>query len=82
MSEDVAKYSKTLRKFKVLAKSLPRQDCKSYASPYAKFDKIRGKEDEKEIPQSRVLYNRLDMAYTLISYPHTRHYRRMVRKAV
>lgn len=43
MSEDVAKYSKTLRKFKVLAKSLPRQDCKSYVSPYAKFDKIRRK---------------------------------------
>lgn len=43
MSEDVAKYSKTLRKFKVLAKSLPRQDRKSYVSPYAKFDKIRRK---------------------------------------
>lgn len=43
MSEDVAKYSKTLRKFKVLAKSLPRQDCKSYASPYAKFDRLKKK---------------------------------------
>ena len=41
MSEDVAKYSKALRKFKALAKSLPRQDRKSYVSPYAKFDKIR-----------------------------------------
>lgn len=43
MSEDVAKYSKTLRTFKVLAKSLPRQERKSYVSPYAKFDKIRRK---------------------------------------
>lgn len=41
MSEDVAKYSKALRKFKVLAQSLPRQDRKSYVSPYAKFDKIK-----------------------------------------
>lgn len=43
MSEDVAKLSKTLRKFKVLAKSLPRPRRKSYESPYAKFDKIRRK---------------------------------------
>lgn len=43
MSEDVDKYSKALRKFKVLAQSLPRQDRKSYVSPYAKFDKIRRK---------------------------------------
>lgn len=43
MSEDVAKYSKALGKFKVIAKSLPRQDRKSYVSPYAKFDKIRRK---------------------------------------
>ena len=43
MSEDMAKYSKALRKFKVLAKSLPRQDRKSYVSPYAKFDKMRRK---------------------------------------
>lgn len=43
MSEDVDKYSKALRKFKVLAKSLPRQDRKSYVSPYAKFDKFRRK---------------------------------------
>lgn len=43
MSEDVAKYSKALRKVKVLAKRLPRQDRKSYVSPYAKFDKIRRK---------------------------------------
>lgn len=43
MSEDVAKYSKALRKFKALAKSLPRKGRKSYVSPYAKFDKIRRK---------------------------------------
>lgn len=43
MSEDVAKFSKELRKFKVLAKSLPRQSRKSYISPYAKFDRIRKK---------------------------------------
>ena len=43
MSEDVAKYSKTLRTFRVLAKTLPRQDRKSYVSPYAKFDKMRRK---------------------------------------
>ena len=43
MSEDVAKYSKALRKFKVLAQSLPRQERKSYVSPYAKFDRIRRK---------------------------------------
>lgn len=41
MFEDVDKFSKALRKFKVLAKSLPRQNCKSYVSPYAKFDKMR-----------------------------------------
>lgn len=43
MSEDVDKYSKALRKFKVLAKSLPRQNRKPYVSPYAKFDRIRRK---------------------------------------
>ncbi len=43
MSEDVDKYSEALRKFKVLAKSLPRQDRKPYESPYAKFDKINRK---------------------------------------
>lgn len=47
MSEDVDKYSKALRKFKVLAKSLPRQDRKSYVSPYAKFDKIRKQRNGK-----------------------------------
>lgn len=43
MLEDIEKYSKALRKFKVLAQSLPRRDRKSYVSPYAKFDKIRRK---------------------------------------
>lgn len=43
MSDDIDKYSKALRKFKVLVKSLPRQERKSYISPYAKFDKIRRK---------------------------------------
>lgn len=43
MLEDMEKYSKALREFKVLAKSLPRQDRKSYVSPYAKFDKLRRK---------------------------------------
>lgn len=41
MADDIDKYSKTLRKFKVLAKALPRQNRKSYVSPYAKFDKMR-----------------------------------------
>ena len=43
MSEDLDKFSNALRKFKVSAKSLPRQDRKSYVSPYAKFDRIRRK---------------------------------------
>lgn len=43
MSEDMAKYSKALRKFKVLAKALPRQERKSYELPYAKFDRIKKK---------------------------------------
>lgn len=43
MSEDAAEYSNALRKFKVFAKFLPRQDRKSYVSPYAKFDRIRRK---------------------------------------
>ena len=41
MADDMAKYGKILRKFKVLAKSLPRQERKSYVSPYAKFDRIK-----------------------------------------
>lgn len=41
MGEDMDKYNETLKKVKALAKSQPRQDRKSYVSPYAKFDKIR-----------------------------------------
>lgn len=43
MADDMDKLNEALRKFKVLAKSLPRQDRKSYVSPYAKFDRIRRK---------------------------------------
>lgn len=43
MADDMAKYSKILGKFKVLAKSLPRQERKSYESPYAKFDRLKKK---------------------------------------
>lgn len=41
MAEDMDKLNETFNKVKVLAKSLPRQERKSYVSPYAKFDKIR-----------------------------------------
>lgn len=43
MADDMDKLNEAFRKVKVLAKSLPLQDRKSYASPYAKFDKIRRK---------------------------------------
>jgi hypothetical protein len=43
MADDMDKLNEVYRKVKALAKSLPRQDRKSYVSPYAKFDKIRGK---------------------------------------
>ena len=43
MVEDMDKFNEALKKIKALAKSLPRQDRKSYVSPYAKFDKIRRK---------------------------------------
>lgn len=43
MADDIDKYGNALRKFKVLAKQLPRQDRKPYISPYAKFDRIRRK---------------------------------------
>lgn len=43
MSEDVDKLNEAFGKVKALAKSLPRQDCKSYASPYAKFDRLKKK---------------------------------------
>lgn len=41
MAGDMDKLNEAYRKIKALAKSLPRQDRKSYVSPYAKFDKIR-----------------------------------------
>lgn len=43
MADDLKKASEALRKYKVLAKSLPRQDRKAYVSLYAKFDKFRRK---------------------------------------
>lgn len=43
MADDMDKLNEAYRRVKALAKSLPRQDCKSYVSPYAKFDKIRRK---------------------------------------
>lgn len=41
MGEDMDKLNEAYGRIKALAKSLPRQDRKSYVSPYAKFDKIR-----------------------------------------
>lgn len=41
MADDMDKLNEAYSKAKALAKSLPRQDRKSYVSPYAKFDKIR-----------------------------------------
>nr|DAQ74122.1 MAG TPA: hypothetical protein [Caudoviricetes sp.] len=38
---DMDKLNEAFRKAKALAKSQPRQNRKSYVSPYAKFDKIR-----------------------------------------
>jgi archaellum component FlaC len=43
MADDMYKLNEAFGKVKALAKSLPRQDCKSYVSPYAKFDRIRRK---------------------------------------
>ena len=43
MADDMDKLNESFGKVKALAKSLPRQDCKSYVSPYAKFDRIRRK---------------------------------------
>lgn len=43
MAYNMDKLNEAFRKAKTLAKSLPRQDRKSYVSPYAKFDKIRRK---------------------------------------
>lgn len=43
MADDMDKLNETFRKAKALAKNMPRQDRKSYVSPYAKFDRIRRK---------------------------------------
>ncbi len=43
MVDDMDNLNEAFRKVKALAKSLPRQDRKSYVSPYAKFDRIRRK---------------------------------------
>lgn len=43
MADDMDKLNEIFRKLKALAKQLPRQDRKSYVSPYAKFDRIRRK---------------------------------------
>lgn len=43
MAADMDKLNESFGKVKALVKSLPRQDRKSYVSPYAKFDKIRRK---------------------------------------
>lgn len=45
--DDKEKINEIFRKLKVLAKQLPRQDRKSYVSPYAKFDKIRKQRNGK-----------------------------------
>ena len=37
------KLDEAIKQFKALAKRQSRQPCKSYVSPYAKFDKIRRK---------------------------------------
>lgn len=43
MADDMDKLNEAFKEVKALAKSLPRQNRKSYQSPYAKFDKIRRK---------------------------------------
>lgn len=43
MADDMDKLNEAFGNVKALAKSLPRQDRKSYVSPYAKFDKLRRK---------------------------------------
>lgn len=41
MADDMDKLNEAYGKVKALAKSLPRQNRKTYVSPYAKFDKMR-----------------------------------------
>lgn len=43
MADDMDRLNEAFGKVKALAKSLPRQNRKSYVSPYAKFDKFRRK---------------------------------------
>jgi hypothetical protein len=43
LGKDMDRLIEVFGKDKALAKSLPRQDRKSYVSPYAKFDRIRRK---------------------------------------
>lgn len=43
LADDMDKLNESFGKVKALAKSLLRQERKSYVSPYAKFDKIRRK---------------------------------------
>lgn len=43
MGEDMDRLNEAFSKVKALAKSLLRQNRKSYESPYAKFDRIRKK---------------------------------------
>lgn len=43
MGEDMDRLNEVYGKIKTLAKSLPRQERKSYVSPYAKFDRIKKK---------------------------------------
>lgn len=40
MADDMDRLNEAFGKVKALAKSLPRQNRKSYESPYAKFDKF------------------------------------------
>lgn len=41
MADDMDKLNEAFRNIKTFAKRLPRQDRKSYESPYAKFDRMR-----------------------------------------
>ncbi len=43
LADDMDKLNESFGKVKALAKSLLRQERKSYVSPYAKFDKFRRK---------------------------------------
>lgn len=43
LTDDMDKLNESFGKVKALAKSLLRQERKSYVSPYAKFDKFRRK---------------------------------------